>query len=73
MVRGSFLGQEAPRRQNAARVPKANHPRGANAPLHMSAQVHDVPAHDHGADGVATHGDQTDAKILHVETVVGRQ
>ena len=71
MVRRRVLGQKAPRRHNAARVPKANHPRRAHAPLRVPAQVHDIPAHDHGPDGEATQGDEADAEIAHVEAVVG--
>lgn len=62
--------QKTKRRHHATRVPEPNHPRRAHAPLDVPAQVHHIPAHNHGPGGEGAHGDEVDGKVLGFEAVV---
>lgn len=64
MIQWSIGLQEGEGGNYATRVPKTNHPGRANAALHMTLQVHKIPANYAGPGAEAPHADQAQPGIL---------
>lgn len=72
-ILGRIARQERKSRDDAAAVAEANHPRDADASLHVAAQVHGHPADDDGHGGVGAHGNEEEGGVLGARVVVDRE
>ena len=70
MVERRVLCQKGKRSHQTAAIAKPNHPRRADVPFRVAAQVHHVPTNDQGAGGERAHGDEMEGGVLDGEMVV---
>lgn len=64
VVKGCVLLLEGEGCHNTANVTEAEHPGGADGPLTVTAQVHDIPADDVPAHSQRAHAGEAEARVF---------